>query len=108
MFVRNTYTKQQENKKCHIYHCVKVPADVTIYGFSPDSRLQHRVSSLSLGFANQLVIKHENEKPQTQRTGLRFDIADCIGLFNRTLHVASSVLCVVVRLLPSICLYFVK
>lgn len=86
-------------------------------------RLQHRVSSLSLGFANQFVFKHENEKPRTQRTGLRFgtsseealsdlaegeNVTDYIGLFNRTLHVASSVLCVVVWLLPSICLYFVK
>lgn len=75
-------------------------------------RLQHQVSSLSLGFANQLVFKHDNEKLQTQRTGLRFatsseearldlaegeNAADYIGLFNRRLHVARSILCVVVE-----------
>lgn len=84
---------------------------VAVFRHNNKSRLQHRVSSLSLGFANQLVFKHENEKPQTQRTGLRFgtsseealsdlaegeNVADYIGLCNRTLHVA-SVLCVVVR-----------
>lgn len=101
-----------------------IPCDVSaVFRHHNKGGLQHRVSSLSLGFANQSLFKHENEKPHTQRTGLRFgtgseealsdlaegeSVADYIGLFSRALHVASSALCVVVWLLPSICLYFVN